>query len=51
MKKKIKDLTIEEAHNICEKYCDKCKKCPFWKFSCLDFSFLSASDLEKEIKI
>jgi hypothetical protein len=28
MKKKIGDLTYQEAVNLCEKYSHKCKNCP-----------------------
>lgn len=31
MKKKIKDLTVAEANNICRKYPKDCKGCPFEK--------------------
>ena len=29
MKKKLKDLTIKEIHDICEKYSPLCDNCPF----------------------
>ena len=31
MKKKIKDLTLKEIKNICNKYAEDCKGCPFEK--------------------
>ena len=47
MKKKIKDLTLEELNEICTKY-DGCKGCPFQEIDC---EYLSEYFILKEQKI
>ena len=40
MKKKVKDLTIEEIINFSQKYRNRCTKCPLYSISeirCMDF--------------
>lgn len=60
MKKKIKDLTLEEATKICEKnlHCDKCPLLLFIKRSrtyCYHVFLLATNgkkvDLDKEVEI
>ena len=57
MKKKIKDLTLNECKKFCENY-DKegCKKCPLYNIVCADFEIYYTrmcidDDLEREIEI
>ena len=52
MKKKIKDLTLEECKNICSKYRECDKGCPLndKEIPC-DFMGLLPEDLEKEVEI
>ena len=49
MKKKIKELTIEEAQKICSKF-GNCRECLLYKFYCLDLSYLTKKELEQEIE-
>lgn len=55
MKKKIKDLTLEELLNICLKYsCEPCNNCPLNNDIC-DYYFnidnLYDKELNKEIEV
>lgn len=49
MKKKIKDLTLEELYKMCINY--KCAKCPFADYDeCPRFDNKLKDDLEKEVE-
>ena len=53
MKKKIKDLTLEEANKICQSHkknrCDY--KCPFYKYDSCWFVGDIEEDLEREVEV
>ena len=57
MKKKVKDLTLEEFDKICSKYDDSCNGCPFKPLNdCEDLrDYLESQDylrmLEQEIEV
>ena len=52
MKKKIKDLTLEECRKICEgKICDECPLLSKITNSCCLVPQLLVQDLEKEVEV
>lgn len=53
MKKKIKDLTIEEMASLCRKQ-DNCIDCPFdygYSYQCPICELKNRNDLESEVEV